>query len=328
MSPLSRRTGRPRSVEADRAILGATRAALVELGWGKLTMGDVAARAGVAKTTLYRRWAGKNELVVDAVAAIFDEHLTAADCGSLRADIEYVVVRFAELLELPETKTALMAVVAEATQDEALGARVRSAIVDRQKRLVLIGRERAQLRGELPREEDPVPYLLALDLVADPQDLQIAGDRAVVALTPTTFLSPFSSARWYWKAASAISPVNQPSSMPRRMPEVIGPIGCCPSGTARRPRSLICSKISSASASIRSVSASTYQEPPSGSATLRTPVSSISTCWVRRAISAACSLGSARVSSRALVCSELVPPSTAAAPRRRSVRRCCTAAGR
>ncbi|MFI0775214.1 TetR/AcrR family transcriptional regulator [Streptomyces sp. NPDC021212] len=167
MSPLQRRTGRPRSVEADRAILGATRAALVELGWGKLTLGDVAARAGVAKTTLYRRWAGKNELVVDAVAAVFDEHLRSADCGSLRADIENVVVRFAELLELPETKTALMAVLAEATHDEALGARVRSAIVDRQKRLVLIGRERAQLRGELPREEDPGAAARNADLIFD-----------------------------------------------------------------------------------------------------------------------------------------------------------------
>ncbi len=80
-----------------------------------------------------------------------------------------------------------------------------------------------------------------------------------------------------------------------------GPIGCCPSGCARSPRSLICSKIFSASASIRSVSCSTYQEPPSGSATLATAVSSISTCCVRRAISAACSDGSASVSSSALV---------------------------
>ncbi len=78
------------------------------------------------------------------------------------------------------------------------------------------------------------------------------------------------------------------------------------------PSSRIRAKISSASASIRSVSASTYQEPPSGSATLATPVSSISTCWVRSAISADSSVGSARVSSSALVCSELVPPSTAA----------------
>ncbi|CAM5400256.1 TetR/AcrR family transcriptional regulator [Streptomyces abikoensis] len=166
-SPAPRRTGRPRSPEADRAILDATRAALVELGWGKLTMGDVAARAGVAKTTLYRRWAGKSELVVDAVAALFDEHLELPDRGGLQADIEGVVLQFAALLERPETKTALMAVVAESTRDDALRERIRGAIVDRQKRLVLLGRERAQARGELPREEDPSAAARTADLIFD-----------------------------------------------------------------------------------------------------------------------------------------------------------------
>lgn len=145
----SRTGGRPRSAQADAAILEATRAALVELGWSKLTMGDVAGRAGVAKTTLYRRWAGKNELVVDAVAVLFDE-LELPDRGSLMADIEGVVVQFAALLERPETKTALMAVIAESTRDEPLRERIRTSIVERQKRLVLAGRQRAQARGELP----------------------------------------------------------------------------------------------------------------------------------------------------------------------------------
>ncbi|WP_414167926.1 TetR/AcrR family transcriptional regulator [Streptoverticillium reticulum] len=163
----TRRTGRPRSAEADRAILDATRAALVELGWGKLTMGDVAARAGVAKTTLYRRWAGKNELVVDAVAALFDEHLELPDRGSLQADVEGVVLQFASLLERPETKTALMAVVAESTRDAALRDRIRSAIVDRQKSLVLIGRARAQTRGELPHEPDETQAARNADLIFD-----------------------------------------------------------------------------------------------------------------------------------------------------------------
>lgn len=165
--PPSRRTGRPRSADADRAILDATRAALVELGWGKLTLGDVATRAGVAKTTLYRRWAGKNELVVDAVAALFDEHLELPDRGSLQADIEGVVLQFASLLERPETKTALMAVVAESTRDDALRRRIRSAIVDRQKSLVLLGRARAQARGELPHEPDPESAARNADLIFD-----------------------------------------------------------------------------------------------------------------------------------------------------------------
>ncbi|MFI5753919.1 TetR/AcrR family transcriptional regulator [Streptomyces sp. NPDC051569] len=176
------RTGRPRSAGTDSAILEATRGALVELGWSKLTMGDVAIRAGVAKTTLYRRWANKSELVVDAVAVLFDE-LELPDAGCLAADVEGVVLRFAALLERPETRTALMAVVAEATRDEALRARIRGSIVDRQKRLVLLGRERAQARGELPREPDDATAARTADLIFD----VIAGTvvhRSLVSVEP------------------------------------------------------------------------------------------------------------------------------------------------
>ncbi|MFJ6573001.1 TetR/AcrR family transcriptional regulator [Streptomyces sp. NPDC091292] len=164
--PSTARTGRPRSAATDAAILDATRVALVELGWSRLTMGDVATRAGVAKTTLYRRWAGKNELVVDAVAELFDE-LELPDRGSLSADIEGVVLQFAALLERPEAKTALMAVIAESTHDEPLRERIRISIVERQKRLVLEGRARAEARGELPIEQDPETASRTIDLIFD-----------------------------------------------------------------------------------------------------------------------------------------------------------------
>ncbi|CAL9429676.1 TetR/AcrR family transcriptional regulator [Streptomyces sp. enrichment culture] len=160
------RTGRPRSVAADAAILAAARQALVDLGWSKLTLSDVAVRAGVAKTTLYRRWAGKNELVVDAVAELFDE-LTLPDRGSLAADIEGVVLQFAAILDRPEARSGLMAVVAEATRDEALRERIRASIVDRQKRLVLAGRAQAQARGELPPESDAREAERTVDLIFD-----------------------------------------------------------------------------------------------------------------------------------------------------------------
>lgn len=165
-APKATRTGRPRSTAADAAILEATRASLIDLGWSKLTMSDVATRAGVAKTTLYRRWAGKNELVVDAVAVLFDE-LELPDRGSLAADVQGVVLQFAALLERPEARTALMAVVAEATRDDSLRHRIRSAIVDRQKRLVLLGRERAQARGELRYEDDASAAARNADLIFD-----------------------------------------------------------------------------------------------------------------------------------------------------------------
>ncbi|WP_327317922.1 TetR/AcrR family transcriptional regulator [Streptomyces sp. NBC_01235] len=160
------RTGRPRSAAADTAILAATREALVELGWSKLTLGDVATRAGVAKTTLYRRWSGKNELVVDAVAELFGE-LELPDRGSLAADVEGVVLQFAAILARPEARSGLMAAVAESTRDDALRERIRASIVDPQKDLVLEGRARAQARGELPPETDPTEAARTADLIFD-----------------------------------------------------------------------------------------------------------------------------------------------------------------
>ncbi|HEY5834047.1 MAG TPA: TetR-like C-terminal domain-containing protein, partial [Streptomyces sp.] len=144
-----RRTGRPRSTDADRAILAATREVPAELGWGGCRSATWRP-AGFARTTLHRHWAGKNERVVDTLAVLVEAHPDLPDLGSLQADIQGVVLRFAELLDRPETRTALTAVVAETTHDDALRLRIRAAIVDRQKHLVLLGRDRAQRRGELP----------------------------------------------------------------------------------------------------------------------------------------------------------------------------------
>ncbi|XCM84123.1 TetR/AcrR family transcriptional regulator [Kitasatospora sp. HUAS MG31] len=147
-------------------MLDATREALAELGWGGLTMGHVAARAGVAKTTLYRRWPSKNELVVDAVASLFDT-LVVADLGSLRADIEAVVGQFADLLARPETQAALLALFAEGTRDPQLRQRIRERIVDPQKHLVVLGRAHAQARGELGPDLDEATACEEIDIIFD-----------------------------------------------------------------------------------------------------------------------------------------------------------------
>ena len=60
-----------------------------------------------------------------------------------------------------------MAVVSESTRDDALRERIRASIVDRQKRLVLAGRARAQARGELPPEPDADEAARTVDLIFD-----------------------------------------------------------------------------------------------------------------------------------------------------------------
>ncbi|GAB7006981.1 TetR/AcrR family transcriptional regulator [Nocardioides sp. AN3] len=63
----SRAGGRPRNPALDEAIILATRARLVQDGYSRMTLGDIAADAGVSRPTLYRRWDNKLELVADAL---------------------------------------------------------------------------------------------------------------------------------------------------------------------------------------------------------------------------------------------------------------------
>jgi AcrR family transcriptional regulator len=66
----ARRPGRPRSERAEQALLDATIEALGERGIDGVRCEDVAARAGVGKATLYRRWPGKEDLLIAAFAAM------------------------------------------------------------------------------------------------------------------------------------------------------------------------------------------------------------------------------------------------------------------
>jgi AcrR family transcriptional regulator len=67
-----RRRGRPRSAEADRAIVDAALELIADGGIGALSMEQVAGRAGVGKATVYRRWPSKEALVGDALATLND----------------------------------------------------------------------------------------------------------------------------------------------------------------------------------------------------------------------------------------------------------------
>ena len=68
----ARAPGRPRSERADEAIVDAALALVTVEGFDRLSMDAVAARAGVSKATIYRRWPSKEALVIDAIARRID----------------------------------------------------------------------------------------------------------------------------------------------------------------------------------------------------------------------------------------------------------------
>src|SRR6478736_6442098 len=68
-----RRPGRPREQRADNAIIEAALQLFAEEGYHSMSVEAVAAKAEVSKATIYRRWAGKRELVIDALATLNDD---------------------------------------------------------------------------------------------------------------------------------------------------------------------------------------------------------------------------------------------------------------
>ncbi|HEY7722366.1 MAG TPA: TetR/AcrR family transcriptional regulator [Pedococcus sp.] len=153
--------GRPREEATEQAITLAARQVLAEKGLSRMSMETVAARAGVAKSTLYRRWPSKVELAVHAVAVTFDT-VDTTDKGSLAADMRSGIEQAARLLRDPSTGGAYAALLAESARDpEGVGAAVRASLSTRLRALVATSVERAISRGEIR------PEMADVDLLAD-----------------------------------------------------------------------------------------------------------------------------------------------------------------
>ena len=98
--------------DADAAICDATLALLAEVGYDRMSMDAVAARARASKATIYRRWPGKRELVLDALRSRHDQLHSPVDTGSLRGDL---VAAFRAMADRPGAEDAeLMAGVLRA----------------------------------------------------------------------------------------------------------------------------------------------------------------------------------------------------------------------
>jgi AcrR family transcriptional regulator len=76
-----------RTARVRATVLEATVAELIEHGYAGLTVEGVAARAGVNKTTLYRRWGGRDALIVDAVEAFAAAEAKVPDTGDIEEDL-------------------------------------------------------------------------------------------------------------------------------------------------------------------------------------------------------------------------------------------------
>ena len=110
------RVGRPRDDRLHRAILDATRDLLTAGSYAELSMESVAARAGVGKKTLYRRWSSKAPLVAEAVLEAYGGlgSFPVAETADIRADLRAWLEEHAAFLAAPPNAALVRALVAAA----------------------------------------------------------------------------------------------------------------------------------------------------------------------------------------------------------------------
>jgi AcrR family transcriptional regulator len=150
----TRARGRPRSTAADRAIFEATRRLLDVAGYQGLTVEGVAAGAGVAKTTIYRRYANKALLVLDAMTqAAHDTPVALPDTGTFRDDL-IAVAHLVRTEIAPSSPSSVgSALLAEASQDPTVAEGLR-AFADFRFEQGKPVYDRAIARGELRADAD------------------------------------------------------------------------------------------------------------------------------------------------------------------------------
>jgi AcrR family transcriptional regulator len=107
-----------RSERVVRDVLGASAKELARVGYAALRMDDVAAAAGVNKTTVYRRWPTKPELVRATLESLNSGLLATPDLGSIRADMLSLLAAFVARMESPEKRCIARMIFADMEHPE------------------------------------------------------------------------------------------------------------------------------------------------------------------------------------------------------------------
>jgi AcrR family transcriptional regulator len=150
-----------RTARTRAAVIQATLALLSERGPAEIGMADIADRAGVAATSLYRRWGSLDRLLLDAAMERLRVSKPLPDTGSIEGDLRTWALAIASGLKNPGRSLAFKVIVAAAARMESGREETQKALNPRVSEIREM-LERARLRGEaVPALTAVVDYLLA-----------------------------------------------------------------------------------------------------------------------------------------------------------------------
>ena len=144
----SRRPGRPRSERAEQAIIDAALTLFAESGPDGLCIERVAARAGVGKATIYRRWPGKEDLLLAAIAAV-KAPLPEPAGQTVRADLVGLLTSMCQSAADPGRAREFALLLGEGAKYPRLMARYRETVVEPRREVFRSVLRRGVATGEL-----------------------------------------------------------------------------------------------------------------------------------------------------------------------------------
>jgi len=160
----ARRRGRPISGSVDRALAKAAVDEFVQRGYHAMSMESIAARAGVSKLSLYRRWNSKLAVTAE-VFRILNEAKTPVDQGSLEADIRLLVRQSTDSRGAKSAARLIMRTMGEISGSPELVASYREHLLNPRLGQLRAVVERARIRGELRVD---LPTDVACAVIAGP----------------------------------------------------------------------------------------------------------------------------------------------------------------
>ena len=146
--------GRPRSTASHQAILRATLELLAEVGFEAMSIEAVATRGRVGKTTIYRRYRSKEELVADAIESVREE-IAVPDTGNLWADIDALIEDAASNTLTPLGRQTVAMIISSAASNSGFAQIYWDKYLHPRRQSFAIVIERAQARNEVPKDLDP-----------------------------------------------------------------------------------------------------------------------------------------------------------------------------
>lgn len=147
--------GRPRSGVAQRAILGAFQDLLIEVGFARLRLEHVAARAGTSKATIYRRWRSKEELAIELLREQSAPRVAVTDRGSARTELIAVAMDIIGRLTAPAFGAVIRRLLCEIAGNPAVGEPFRALVINARRDEIRGVIERGIARGDVRPEADP-----------------------------------------------------------------------------------------------------------------------------------------------------------------------------